>query len=172
MAAAPYLLIAAGGTGGHMFPAQALAEALVRKGWRVALSTDARGARYAGGFPHVVTVEQVASATFARGGLLAKLATPFRILGGIAAANWRMLRVRSPDGQSHHSPATAAAPRATITPTRTARTSGVGPTRRSSTSWTCECAPPTDQSMPLSRRPTACSVSRVACRSARACRLS
>jgi len=28
-----------------MFPAQALAEAMVRQGWRVKLSTDARGAR-------------------------------------------------------------------------------------------------------------------------------
>lgn len=82
----PLLLIAAGGTGGHMFPAQALAEAMVRRGWRVKLSTDARGARYAGGFPHVVKVEQVASATFARGGALAKLAVPFRIAGGVLAA--------------------------------------------------------------------------------------
>ena len=39
------LLIAAGGTGGHMFPAQALAEAMIARGWRVKLSTDARGAR-------------------------------------------------------------------------------------------------------------------------------
>lgn len=52
MAKRPYLLIAAGGTGGHMFPAQALAEAMVAKGWRVRLSTDARGARYAGVFRH------------------------------------------------------------------------------------------------------------------------
>lgn len=88
----PLLLIAAGGTGGHMFPAQALAEAMVRRGWRVKLSTDARGARYAGGFPHVVQVEEVASATFARGGVLAKLAVPFRIFGGIVSAVSRNLR--------------------------------------------------------------------------------
>lgn len=94
MAAAPLLLIAAGGTGGHMFPAQALAEAMVRRGWRVKLSTDARGARYAGGFPHVVRVEQVASATFARGGPLARLAVPFRIAGGVVSAVWAMLRDR------------------------------------------------------------------------------
>ena len=87
----PLLLIAAGGTGGHMFPAQALAEAMVRRGWRVKLSTDARGARYTGGFPHVVAVEQVASATFARGGVVAKLAVPFRIFRGIATA-WRAMR--------------------------------------------------------------------------------
>ncbi|OOY31077.1 UDP-N-acetylglucosamine--N-acetylmuramyl-(pentapeptide) pyrophosphoryl-undecaprenol N-acetylglucosamine transferase [Thioclava sp. F36-6] len=82
----PLLLIAAGGTGGHMFPAQALAEAMVRRGWRVKLSTDARGARYAGGFPHTVTVEQIASATFARGGALGKLGVPFKIAGGVASA--------------------------------------------------------------------------------------
>lgn len=92
MAKAPLLIIAAGGTGGHMFPAQALAEAMLRKGWRVKLSTDARGARYTGGFPHVVEVEQIASATFARGGMIAKLMVPFRVLGGIIAATFRMMR--------------------------------------------------------------------------------
>ncbi|SFR43409.1 UDP-N-acetylglucosamine-N-acetylmuramylpentapeptide N-acetylglucosamine transferase [Yoonia tamlensis] len=91
MTASPLMIIAAGGTGGHMFPAQALAEAMLQKGWRVRLSTDARGARYAGGFPDAVEVNVVGSATFARGGILAKLAVPFRILGGIAAAKWRML---------------------------------------------------------------------------------
>lgn len=89
-----FCLIAAGGTGGHMFPAQALAEHLLAKGWRVKLSTDARGARYAGGFPDAVEVVEVASATFARGGLLAKLTVPLRIAGGIAAAKMRMLTDR------------------------------------------------------------------------------
>jgi len=89
---APLLLIAAGGTGGHMFPAQALAEAMVARGWRVKLSTDARGARYAGGFPHQVQVVKLASATFARGGVLAKALVPVRIAGGVLAALWSMLR--------------------------------------------------------------------------------
>ncbi len=79
-------LIAAGGTGGHMFPAQALAEALLADGWRVVLSTDARGARYAGGFPVAVVRRQVAAASTARGGLAGKLAAPFRILRGIGSA--------------------------------------------------------------------------------------
>jgi UDP-N-acetylglucosamine--N-acetylmuramyl-(pentapeptide) pyrophosphoryl-undecaprenol N-acetylglucosamine transferase len=92
--AQPLLLIAAGGTGGHMFPAQALAEAMLARGWRVTLSTDARGARYTGGFPAEVRIEQVASATFARGGVLAKAATPFRILGGIISATFRMMRTK------------------------------------------------------------------------------
>lgn len=86
------LVIAAGGTGGHMFPAQALAEAMLAKGWRVKLSTDDRGARYAGGFPDAVEINVVKSATFARGGIVAKLAVPFRILAGIGGAKWRMFR--------------------------------------------------------------------------------
>jgi UDP-N-acetylglucosamine--N-acetylmuramyl-(pentapeptide) pyrophosphoryl-undecaprenol N-acetylglucosamine transferase len=77
-----------------MFPAQALAEALLARGWRVKLSTDDRGVRYAGGFPAAVAVEQVASATFARGGILAKTGVPFRIAGGIAGAVAAMLRDR------------------------------------------------------------------------------
>lgn len=92
MAAQPLLVIAAGGTGGHMFPAQALAEAMLAKGWRVKLSTDARGARYTGGFPHAVEIEQVGSATFARGGIAAKLLVPLRIAGGVIGAAFRMMR--------------------------------------------------------------------------------
>ena len=90
--AAPLLLIAAGGTGGHMFPAQALAEAMLSRGWRVKLSTDERGARYAGGYPKEVTVETVTAATFARGGFAAKLAVPFRIAGGVLGAILGMMR--------------------------------------------------------------------------------
>lgn len=82
----PLCLIAAGGTGGHMFPAQALAEVLLAQGWRVKLSTDERGARYAGGFPDAVTREIVTSATTARGGVMGKLGAPFKIASGVMAA--------------------------------------------------------------------------------------
>jgi len=91
---APLLLIAAGGTGGHMFPAQALAEEMLARGWRVKLSTDPRGARYAGGFPRAVKVEVTASGTFAQGGAAARLLAPLRIAGGILATALRMRRDR------------------------------------------------------------------------------
>lgn len=92
--AAPLALIAAGGTGGHMFPAQALAELLLAQGWRVKLSTDDRGARYAGGFPEAVERQVVKSATTARGGLSGKLAAPFKIAAGVLAARRAFRRDR------------------------------------------------------------------------------
>lgn len=49
-AAAAPVLLAAGGTGGHLFPAEALASALVQRGITVHLATDHRAARYGGAF--------------------------------------------------------------------------------------------------------------------------
>jgi len=88
------LVLAAGGTGGHMFPAQALAEEMLAAGWRVRLFTDGRGARYVGGFPDAVGITATDSATFARGGVVGRLLAPLRLLRGVLVALWHMLRDR------------------------------------------------------------------------------
>ncbi|MEL6258568.1 MAG: UDP-N-acetylglucosamine--N-acetylmuramyl-(pentapeptide) pyrophosphoryl-undecaprenol N-acetylglucosamine transferase, partial [Pseudomonadota bacterium] len=45
------VIIAAGGTGGHLFPAAAFAEEMHARGWTVGLVSDARGLHYAETFP-------------------------------------------------------------------------------------------------------------------------
>jgi UDP-N-acetylglucosamine--N-acetylmuramyl-(pentapeptide) pyrophosphoryl-undecaprenol N-acetylglucosamine transferase len=62
MDAAPLILLAAGGTGGHLFPAEALGVELMRRGYRVRLVTDSRALRYTGLFSND-TIDVVPSAT-------------------------------------------------------------------------------------------------------------
>ncbi len=57
------IVIAAGGTGGHTFPAQATAEALMARGHRVLLATDPRGAGFAAKMPGAELLP-IHSATF------------------------------------------------------------------------------------------------------------
>jgi UDP-N-acetylglucosamine--N-acetylmuramyl-(pentapeptide) pyrophosphoryl-undecaprenol N-acetylglucosamine transferase len=67
MADAPLVILAAGGTGGHLFPAEALGAELMKRGCRVRLITDARAIRYSGLFSSdmidVVPSETVRSRT-------------------------------------------------------------------------------------------------------------
>ena len=79
----PLLVLAAGGTGGHMFPAQAIAEEMVARSWQVKLSTDSRGARYCENFPSSVEVSVINSATFSGRSIFGKLAVPLKIFYGV-----------------------------------------------------------------------------------------
>ena len=64
MSRARHFVLAAGGTGGHMVPAAALATELTKRGHRVALVSDARGVRFPGLFDdiqtHVIPAQRLA----------------------------------------------------------------------------------------------------------------
>ena len=62
MDTSPLILLSAGGTGGHLFPAEALGVELIRRGLRVRLATDSRALRYSGLFTSE-TIDVVPSAT-------------------------------------------------------------------------------------------------------------
>ena len=83
------ILLAAGGTGGHLFPAQALAVALRAHGVRVALATDERVASYGGDFPAESTYV-IPSATLRGSGPLAYARTIAALTLGLAKA-WLLL---------------------------------------------------------------------------------
>ena len=73
------VVLAAGGTGGHLFPAQALAETLVKRGYRVHLMTDERVRDYGKSFPAEKThVVHSASPSFKRPLGLLKLFQGYR----------------------------------------------------------------------------------------------
>ncbi len=76
------IALAAGGTGGHLFPAEALAQELKRRGHKVLLVTDARGARYATDFPADERFE-ISAATPSIGGPVAKAAAAVSIAAGL-----------------------------------------------------------------------------------------
>jgi UDP-N-acetylglucosamine--N-acetylmuramyl-(pentapeptide) pyrophosphoryl-undecaprenol N-acetylglucosamine transferase len=90
---APLVVLAAGGTGGHMFPAEALARALLARDFRVALVTDRRGHAFGDRLPgvalHRIPAGRLGGSVMSKVVGLAELA-----LGTVAAG--RLLRTLAP----------------------------------------------------------------------------
>lgn len=89
------VLLAAGGTGGHLFPAEALAHALVARGARVELATDSRASKYGAEFP-AGAMYAIPSATPRGGGFVAR-AGALATLGRGVLASLALLRRVKPD---------------------------------------------------------------------------
>jgi len=87
------ILLSAGGTGGHLFPAEALAHEMRARGWTVHLATDGRAERYAGAFP-AEAVHAIASATLASRNPAALLGAFWSIWRGVRQASALIGRIR------------------------------------------------------------------------------
>src|SRR5215472_13765404 len=94
MSTAPLILLAAGGTGGHLFPAEALGVELMKRGFRVRLATDSRALRYSGLFTRD-TIDVVPSETVRSRNPFSLARTLFTLGAGMAVAV-RLLRKLRP----------------------------------------------------------------------------
>ncbi|HEY8017664.1 MAG TPA: glycosyltransferase, partial [Dongiaceae bacterium] len=87
------IVLAAGGTGGHMFPAEALARALLARGRRVILVTDRRGRGFGDRLP-AVEVFRITAAGLAGGSLLRRAQGIAQLLRGYLQARRLVIRLR------------------------------------------------------------------------------
>lgn len=87
------IVLATGGTGGHLFPAQALAAELTKRGRKIVVMTDARGTQYPTYFPGAA-IEIVPSAAFSDRSVLGLIKAPFEIIAGIFVALGKLSRIK------------------------------------------------------------------------------
>jgi UDP-N-acetylglucosamine--N-acetylmuramyl-(pentapeptide) pyrophosphoryl-undecaprenol N-acetylglucosamine transferase len=78
------VLIAAGGTAGHLFPAESLANALAARGIAVELATDQRAMQYGGDFP--ARMHQITAATPSGGTIVTRAKAILTLTGGTFVA--------------------------------------------------------------------------------------
>ncbi len=86
----PHIVLAAGGTGGHVFPAEALATVLLARGCKLTLLTDRRGGNWGG---DIETVRIRASAVAGKG-LLGKAMSVLRLAMGTLQAHGHLKRIK------------------------------------------------------------------------------
>lgn len=87
------ILLSAGGTGGHLFPAEALAHELTARGWVVHLATDDRVGRFTGTFP-ASEIHAVGSATIGSRNPLALARALWAIWRGVRQASAVIARIK------------------------------------------------------------------------------
>ena len=85
-------VLSAGGTGGHLFPAEALAHELIARGHTIHLATDKRAERFASSFPGELHV--IPSATFASRNPVAMARAGWTLFKGLRAARQLLRTVR------------------------------------------------------------------------------
>lgn len=87
------ILLSAGGTGGHLFPAEALAHELKARGWTVHLATDERASRFASGFP-AEAIHSLPSATIGGRNPVAVVKAMLKIWSGVRASRKLFARLK------------------------------------------------------------------------------
>jgi len=87
----PLIILAAGGTGGHVFPAEALARELLGRGLRVALLTDRRGDKFSTDLP--VAVHRIRASSLGKG-LFGKLRSIGEMGLGVMQARRRLRKLK------------------------------------------------------------------------------
>ena len=92
MSARHRIVAAAGGTGGHLFPAAALSHALEARGFEIHLVTDERAEKYGGDFP-ARAIHIVSAASPRGGGVIARAQAILTLARGTFAARRLFQRI-------------------------------------------------------------------------------